>query len=70
MPWERPKEIAKSQKKRIGIVMSCGIGHRCDLDPALLWHGPAAIAPIRPLAWKIPYAAGAALKNRTKNKNM
>ena len=32
-------------------------------DPALLWLWcrPAAIAPIRPLAWEPPYAAGAAL---------
>ena len=29
-------------------------------DPALLWlwHRPAATAPIRPLAWEPPYAAG------------
>ena len=40
--------------------MSCG--HRHSLDPVLLWLwcGPAAIAPIRPLAWEPPYAAGAA----------
>ena len=38
-------------------------------DPALLWLwcSPAAGAPIQPLAWEPPYAAGAALK-RTKNK--
>ena len=31
-------------------------------DPALLWLWcrPAATAPIRPLAWEPPYAAGAA----------
>ena len=28
----------------------------------LLWHRPAAPAPIRPLAWELPYAMGAALK--------
>ena len=35
-------------------------------DPALLWLwcGPAASAPIRPLAWDLPYAAGAALKRQ------
>ena len=39
-------------------------------DPALLWlwRRPAATAPIRPLAWEPPYAAGAALKKQT-NKN-
>ena len=53
--------------------MSCGVGHRCGLDPMLLWlwHRPVAIAPIRPLAWEPPYAAGAALekaKKKTKKK--
>ena len=42
--------------------MSCGVGHRCGLDPLLLWlwHRLVATAPIRPLAWEPPYAAGAA----------
>ena len=37
-------------------------------DPALpwLWSKPAAAAPIRPLAWEFPYAAGAALKSKNK----
>ena len=32
-------------------------------DPVLLWLWcrPAATAPIRPLAWESPYAAGVAL---------
>ena len=34
-----------------------------------LWHRPAATAPIRPLAWVPPHAAGAALdKAKTKTK--
>ena len=47
--------------------MSCGIGHRCGSDLALLWlwHRPAATAPIRLQAWKPPYATGAALKGHT-----
>ena len=42
--------------------MSCGVGCRQGLDPVLLWlwHRPAATAPIRPLAWEPPHAAGAA----------
>ena len=38
-------------------------------DPALLWLWlrPAAVAPIQPLAWELPYAAGMALKKK-KNK--
>ena len=48
--------------------MSCGVGHRHGLYPTLLWlwHKPAATAPIQPLAWELPYAAGAALKSKNK----
>ena len=39
-------------------------------DPVLpcLWCRPAAVAPVGPLAWKPPYAKGAALKSEKKNK--
>ena len=49
--------------------MSCGVGCRLGSDPTLLWlwHRPAAIAPIRPLTWELPYAMGAALE-KTKTK--
>ena len=42
--------------------MSCGVGHRCDSDPAFLWlwRRPVAIAPNGPLAWEPQYAAGVA----------
>ena len=45
--------------------MSCGVGHRCGLDPMLLWlwHRPAAVDLIQPLAWEPPYAEGAALRS-------
>ena len=45
-----------------GIAVSCGVGHRHGLDPALLWvwRRPVATAPIQPLTWEPPYAAGAA----------
>ena len=33
-----------------------------------LWHRPAAVAPIQPLAREPPYAAGAALKTAKKEK--
>ena len=38
------------------------------MDPALLWlwWRPAAVAPIRPLAWEPPCAANAALKSQKK----
>ena len=39
-------------------------------DPTLLWLWcrPGAIALIQPLAWEVPYAAGAALKRKKKKK--
>ena len=48
--------------------MSCGVGCRLGLDPALLWlwPRPAATALIQPLAWKPPYAKGVALKRQKK----
>ena len=50
--------------------MSCGIGHRCGLDPTLLWlwSRPAAAAPFPLLAWELPYAVGVALKSKKKKK--
>ena len=50
--------------------MSCGVGGRQGSDPALLWlwHKPEATAPIGPLAWEPPYAAGAALKKKKTKK--
>ena len=48
---------------------SCGVGHRHDLDLALLWLWCklAAVALIRLLAWEppyAPYAPGVALKDK------
>ena len=50
--------------------MSCGVGHRRGLNLELLWLWcrPEATAPIRPLAWKHPYAVGVALKRQKKKK--
>ena len=44
------------------MAVSCGVGCRRGLDPALLWLWCrlAAAAPIRPLAWEPPYAMAAA----------
>ena len=43
--------------------MSGGVGHRhgSDLMWLWLWCRPAAVGPIRPLAWEPPYASNAAL---------
>ena len=53
--------------KRSSIAMCCGVGGKRSSDPTLLWLwcSPAATALIRPLAWELPYAAGAALKKHT-----
>ena len=50
--------------------MSCGVGRRGGLDPALLWLWckPAATAPIGPLAWEPPYAVGVALEQAKRQK--
>ena len=50
--------------------MSCGVGHRRSLDPALLWlwRRPVATAPIRPLAWEPLYAEEAALEKAQRQK--
>ena len=42
-----------------GVAVSC-----------LLWlrRGPAAAAPIRPLAWEPPYPKSQKIKNKNKNK--
>ena len=44
--------------------MSCGVGHRHNSDPALLWLWCRLVATplIRPLAWQPPCAKGAALE--------
>ena len=48
----------------------CGVGHRLNSDPALLWLlcRLAAVAQIQPLAWELPCAAGVALKRKGKKK--
>ena len=50
--------------------MTCGVGRRCGSDPTLLclWCRVAATAPIGPLAWETPYAAGVALKGQKTEK--
>ena len=55
------------------IQRCCELWFRWGSDPTLLWLwcGLAAAAPIRPLAWELPYAAGVALEHKTaKNPNI
>ena len=44
-------------------ALSCGVGRRHCLDLGL-WCRLAVVAPIRPLAWELPYAMNAALKKK------
>ena len=46
----------------------CGSQTQMGSCVAWLWRGPAAVAPIRPLAWEFPCAAAAALKGKKKEK--
>ena len=50
--------------------MSCGVGCRRGSNPVLLWlwRRSVATAPIQPLAWEPPYAAGAAQRNSKETK--
>ena len=52
-----PAQWVKDQ----AVAVSCGVGHRCSLDPALLWLWcrPAATALIGPLTQEPPYAVAA-----------
>ena len=61
-PW--PRSVGEGSH----VAMSCGVGCRCgsDLIWLWLWYRLAAVAPIGPLAWESPYAAGAALKKKKK----
>ena len=50
--------------------MNCGVGCRHGSEPALLWLWLrlVAVAPIGPLAWEPPYAAGSGPRKGKKTK--
>jgi len=50
------------------LSWTAGVGPTYGWDLVLLWLWCtlAAAAPIQPLAWELPYAAGAALKRKKK----
>ena len=53
-----------------GVSVRYSVGRRCSSDPELLWLSRrlVATAPIRPLAWEPPSAAGAALEKAKRQK--
>ena len=52
--------------KGFDVAVSCGVGHRRGFDLALLWLWcrPAAVAPVQPLDWELPYAMSVAQKRQ------
>ena len=64
------RSLASLSGLRTRVAMSCGEGCRRSSDPVLLWLWcrPVATAPIGPLAWEPPYAAGAALEMAKRQK--
>ena len=60
--------LAPLSELRIGVAVSCGVGHRSGLDLALLWCRQVATALIRTLAWEHPYVMDAALKKSKERK--
>ena len=57
-------------RQESGLAVSCTVGCRRSWDPALLWlwHRPAAVTLLDPLAWESPHAAGVALKSKKRKK--
>ena len=68
--WVQPLAPLSELRSSIACCDSWYRGHRQGLDPTLLWlwNRLVATAPIQPLAWKLPYALGAALKDKKQNK--
>ena len=73
--WLSRLRTQHSVRENIGLtpgitqkVKGSDIATSCGSDPELLrlWLWLAAAALIRPLAWELPYAAGAAIKKKKK----
>ena len=62
------RSLASLSRLRVWCCREPRCRSQICLDPALLWlwHRPAAVAPVRPLAWESPYVAGVALKRKKK----
>ena len=52
--------------QRPGIALSYSVARSRGWDPMLLWYRLAAVAPVQPVAWELPYDMGAALKKKKK----
>ena len=61
--WKRIWLVSRrTQVRSLALLSGLRIWCCCDL-----WCRPAATAPIRPLAWELLYAMGAALKRKNNN---
>ena len=52
----------RTQVQSLALLSGLRIWHCCEL-----WCRPVATAPIGPLAWEPPYAAGVALEEKKKD---
>ena len=77
--WKKIRLVSMRIRVRsLALLSGSGIGHCPELwcrsqmllDPALqwLWCRQAAVAPVQPLAWKLPCARDVALKKGKTNK--
>ena len=62
------QSLALLRVLRIWRCYELCIGHRCGVDPELLWLWcrPTAVSMIQPLAWELSYAASTALEKKKK----
>ena len=63
--WVR--SLASFSGLRIQCCCELCVGHSWDLALLWLWHRLVAATLIQPLAWELPYTAGAALKRKEKS---
>ena len=68
--WTEVPSVAFLSRLRILCCLELCVSPRHGSDLALLWlwHRSEDTAPIRPLAWKPPYAVDAGLKRQKKKK--
>ena len=64
------QSLASLSGLRIGVAVSCGVGHRCGSDPVWLWLRCrlAAVAPIRPPSLGTSTCHGCDPPQKTKKK--
>ena len=64
--WKQTQLLfMRMQVRSLALLSRLKIWRSCEL-----WGRLAATAPIQPLAWELPYAAGVALKRKKKRRNL